>query len=1531
MKLRLTLLSERGASRDVALISDVTATVADIAHALIRSGGTEDPRLAELALHRVISVTLSARPTAASTPILLDPGTPLGASGLQSGWLVTPVAEFGVGTKRLIEIACHIQVLTGRHSGAQFSAIRGSNLIGRERSCRIHLSDESVSRRHAVLQIDDRIRLRDLGSANGMQIGDEPVGEHEITVPCTVTLGEVVLRITPVQPTVTGATPPLSHRVLHTRAPRVSPHFVATRRELPAPTSPSPSNRIPVLALLMPMMMGGAMYAVTQSPMSLIMMAFSPAMMIGSWLDGRLSGKKKLRRDTVAFEQNISAARAELIAMRDREISVRNAETPTLAEVTTAIIERNSLLWARRPEHRSFLEIRFGEGTLPSRTEIALPSRGDTSHKSWAALRGIEAEFCEITPVPVRERLDHCGSIGVAGEPPWAEGLARALIMQLVGLHSPAELTIACFAGPEQAREWAWLKWLPHAGAVTSPLSVWPLANDVSNSTRLILALESLLEMRRAEVGKGATIRSHLSADNHTSDAQSEHVTELPCIPAVVVLVLETGQVEQARLIGLAETGPDYGIHLIWVAGHVAEIPAACRTFVEITPAGGSVSFVRTGATVKLQHYEQLTAQAAGEAARRLSPMEDSGARMLDESDLPRSVDLRELHEIDLVGGAQAILQAWSDTGSLTAQWQLGKERGLTPLRATIGQGPDGPMSIDLRAQGPHALVGGTTGSGKSEFLQTWIMSLAANVSPERVTFLLVDYKGGAAFAECVDLPHTVGLVTDLSPHLVHRALISLRAELRYREELLAQHGAKDLVTMERRSDAAAPPTLVVVIDEFAALAAEVPEFVDGVIDVAQRGRSLGLHLIMATQRPAAVITDNLRANTNLRIALRMADEADSADVIAVKDAAFFTADAPGRGAIKIGPGRLQHFQTGYLGGRSIPLQRDPLVHIRSLDFAEGEVWDLPPGPQPRGIGRNQPRDIEQLRDSIAEAAQTAGLVQPRRPWLNPLPDLLDLATLTEVGQHEEAAIGLRDEPQAQAQPTVTIDFEEAGNIAFIGAGGSGKTSALITLTASLSCGAAARPVHIYAIDAAGGSLDAMTVLPTVGAVASLSDTELVGRILRRMLDLIAERGPRYAAARASGLTAYRRTRGESAEPRVVLLVDGFGTFRQAMEALGQTDSPLQMLSEVMMTGRAVGVHVVLTSDRPSVIPAAMASSLQQSYVLRLANALDYGYVGVNGDRLIGAPAGRALLAGHASEAQIALLGGSRGFSGQSQALEKLATELRTAGVEPATRVHNAPEQVALRDLPIEAEGRPVYAIDTRDFSPVTMPMRGLAVVAGPAGSGLSSACLSCVAAVERLAQARGQRVETVLLSFAPDGLRTQRRWGCTAIGAEEVHEVARQLVVALGGRLGRPEGGAFGALGVPPAADPVEEPVVFPSAGAHGVIVVERPAEAEGTKALVVLVALAKVARRAGVFVLYEFEHGNSQAIWDLFSALKQPRWGLALQPDSDESQSLFRESFGRVRRSDFPPGRGFAVETGRVTPVHLARVEPLEPSEVF
>src|SRR5581483_784964 len=342
------------------------------------------------------------------------------------------------------------------------------------------------------------------------------------------------------------------------------------------------------------------------------------------------------------------------------------------------------------------------------------------------------------------------------------------------------------------------------------------LASTIEDGVALVSDLEDLLARRSAK----------------TAEA----------LPAVLVFVEDDAAVERSRLVQLADEGWQHGIYVLWLASDVTRLPAACRTYLSVTPGSdqGAVGFVHTGQFVQPIITELLDAGEAAELAKRLAPLVDVGAR-LDESDLPQAVSLLSVAEQPLRPSADVIIERWLANRSIVAgplaPPQLPKQAGT--LRAVIGRSVLGAHVLDLRADGPHALVGGTTGSGKSELLQSWIIALAAAHSPQRLTFLLIDYKGGSAFKDLENLPHQVGLVTDLDPHEVHRSLVSLTAELRRRERLFAQHKVKDLIELEKKRISDAPPNLVIIVDEFAALVAELPEFVDGMINVAQRGRSL--------------------------------------------------------------------------------------------------------------------------------------------------------------------------------------------------------------------------------------------------------------------------------------------------------------------------------------------------------------------------------------------------------------------------------------------------------------------------------------------------------------------------------------------------------------------------------------------------------------------------------------------------------------------------------------------------------------------
>ncbi|MFZ1410838.1 MAG: FtsK/SpoIIIE domain-containing protein, partial [Micropruina sp.] len=822
-----------------------------------------------------------------------------------------------------------------------------------------------------------------------------------------------------------------------------------------------------------------------------------------------------------------------------------------------------------------------------------------------------------------------------------------------------------------------------------SPLAAEHLADGPSAASGLLAQIEGLIEQRLG--GKAPKPRGPVGGETGDDQGPGSRV------PAVVLLIENDAPVDRGRVTRVAERGPDAGVYVIWCAAGVELLPAACRSFIELDPtnAGGLIGMVRVGARLHPVTTEAVSAERAEQLARTMSPVTDVGSPEDDDSDLPTQVSYAQLAGEEILDSPESVVERWRQNNSLTPRDGSApiRRRKEGNLRALVGHAGAAPLQLDLRREGPHALVGGTTGAGKSEFLQSWVLGMAAAHSPDRLTFLFVDYKGGAAFADCVKLPHTVGLVTDLSPHLVRRALTSLRAELRHREHLLQRKKAKDQVSLEKTGDPHCPPSLVIVVDEFAALVQEVPEFVDGVVDVAQRGRSLGLHLILATQRPAGVIKENLRANTNLRVALRMADTDDSIDILGDPMAAHFNPSTPGRGAVKTGPGRLQTFQTGYAGGWTTNEPPRPQIEVAELGFGGGNRWEVPETDAVE-VDDPGPNDIARIVATVQRAAQSAGVPTPRKPWLPELAGVYDLALLPNPRTDERLLLGALDLPESQSQPTAFYEPDRDGNMAIFGTGGSGKSTALRTIATAAAFTAHGGPVHIYGLDFGSRGLHMLEELPHVGAVIDGDDEERVIRLLRMLRGIVDERATRFAAVRASTIVEYRQLAGRPQEPRYLLLVDGIGAFREKFEfASVEASLWFNAFSQIAADGRPLGVHVVMTGDRPNSIPPSIASTVQRRVVLRLADIEEYLLLGVPKDILDQtSPAGRGILDGN--EIQFAILGGSPNVAVQARDLQSLATSMRRSpGIVPAP-VGKLPDQVWLYDLPLGAEGEIVIGLD---------------------------------------------------------------------------------------------------------------------------------------------------------------------------------------------------------------------------------------------
>lgn len=1418
--------------------------------------------------HDIAATTLAiARKGVRSRPI--DPALTLDAAPIVSGCtidLVTGPAPAHASDDTVDPQPTAVVVITGGNdAGLRFALHPGTTVLGRDGACDIVIADESVSRRHLQIDLGAQIVITDLGSANGTRVAGDAIDTATLEPGGSVDVGSTTIRVD-LDPTGKAAASAAFVRSPPTAAPVIPEEIEAPK--VPAARKPP---RIPVIAAIAPILMGTVMYLVTQRAQTLIFIALSPIMLMGNAVESRITNRKSNRQGREKFETEYAAFEADARHRIADETRFRRAEHPALDDLTDAVLVRTPVLWSRRPDSEHFAELCIGRGRQPARHTFTANTHEDSDPDLVVRMDTLLGELTHVDDVPVVADLAETGSVGVAGPTVLARSVAASMVASAVLMHSPAELGVALFASDSSSDEWRWLRWLPHVDARYAPIAP-ALADTPSGCVALQAGLAQVLDARAAI---------------HRTSSSARH------LPAILVVIEDDASIERSLLVDLLERGPSVGIHPVWIATAVERLPAGCGVVVDTAEGSNQMTArvrvskeLHEGIRTDLRTQEQLEL-----IARALSPLVDTGARARGETGLPEVVLGPELLALPPDPSAESIVERWRAT-SIDG---LGLGRGDTRLVAPVGIANDEPFELDLRRQGPHALVGGTTGAGKSEFLQSWVMGLAATYSANRVNFLFVDYKGGAAFSECVNLPHCVGLVTDLSPHLVDRALGSLHAELHRREHLFNDLDAKDIIELEKRGSPQTPPVLIIVVDEFAALVQEVPDFVDGVVNVAQRGRSLGLHLILATQRPAGVITGNLRANTNIRVALRMADESDSSDVIDSTEAAFIDAVHPGRGFAKAGPGRSTPFQSAFYGGQSTEDYGPQSATVRPLGITAGEEWPT----VRREKADDDTNDLERLVTATKRAALVGQFPAPRRPWLPELPAEIDLREAELTRTDTALVFGTADNPSEQAQPPIAFHPDRDGNLVIIGGSGSGKSTLMRTL--AITAGASipnpekgSGPCHVYGIDFGSRGLQMLDAFGHVGSIIDGDDHERIERLLRTMRDAIDERQDRFQAAAAASIGEYRARTGNVGEARILLMIDNYGAMRQAYDN-PERAATLDLLTSIMSDGRSTGVHVVISVDRPGAMPSSVSSIIPRRLVLRLSNESDLMLIGEpTGVLAADGPPGRGLEGGR--EFQVAVLGGTSNLAEQTDLARALAqNEMFGAGAAPAPPVQALPSEVFLEQLPESVGDQPTIGVEDATLGSVGVEPVGAFLVAGPPGSGRTTAVATLSVSLRRWQP----DFQQVLFADRRSPLAAIDTW-TTAARRPEEHA---QLATTIATDLKKIDGSVKGlAIVLENVTELLDDPAV------------------EGP-----VLELVKVALAVDAFVIAEGESSQMIRAWKL-DPIKNHRTGLILQPQLGDGD-LLKANFPRFGRNEFPVGRGIHVVRRHLAKVQVARPQAFSP----
>ena len=869
-----------------------------------------------------------------------------------------------------------------------------------------------------------------------------------------------------------------------------------------------------------------------------------------------------------------------------------------------ALAEDRVRLWEHTPGDDQFLHVRYGLSSQPLSLELVPPDSAPIEQVDPAAASALHRLLVvhRVQPnLPASIDLRAFDRIELTGEEEAVRSLARAMVCSAAAFHSPEHLVVAVLCSDAHLAQWDWLKWLPHTLSTQQGDAVGP-------RRMVTTSLDDL----------GAMLPPDLS------DRPRFGADEAPALPHIL-LVIDGGSLPPGNHV----VPPDglHGVTMIDLPERWDELDDPTRLrldFAEAPAEDGKLPV--TALRVRSEPVRALADQcdlATAEAfARRLAPLHTVSAGGDGEASGPTDfMDLLGLGDVHTFEPALA--------------WRPRPARDR--LRVPIGVAESGgSVALDIKesaqqGMGPHGLVIGATGSGKSEFLRTLVLGLAMTHSPEQLNLVLVDFKGGATFAGMSGMPHVSAVITNLSQELtlVDRMQDALSGEMVRRQELLREAGnfasVRDYEKARAAGEDLAPmPSLFIVVDEFSEMLTAKPEFIDLFVAIGRLGRSLGLHLLLASQRLEEGRLRGLESHLSYRVGLRTFSAAESRTVLGVPDAYELPA-VPGLGYLKPDQSTLQKFKAAYVSGPPsgrARVRRDEGGNLRGiLPFTIAEVLSLEPVEEeaPAAVPVPQLGDQESLLD-VAVARMAGRGPAAHQVWLPPLdvPDTLD-RLMPDLAEHPELGLvsplwrrlggltvplGTVDRPREQRRDTMTISLTgAAGHAAVVGGPRSGKSTLLRTMVSSLAMTTTPHESQFYVLDFGGGTFAPLAGLPHVAGVGTRSEPDVVRRIVAEVTNVVDRREAYFRAHGIDSIETYRSRRAEGRADDgygdIFLVVDGWSTLRADFDDL---EYELQALAQ---RGLTFGMHLLVAAGRWADFRSAMRDIFGTRLELRLGDPLD--------------------------------------------------------------------------------------------------------------------------------------------------------------------------------------------------------------------------------------------------------------------------------------------------------------------------------------
>lgn len=890
-----------------------------------------------------------------------------------------------------------------------------------------------------------------------------------------------------------------------------------------------------ILASAFMAFMGGAM--IVLSLVSGVMAIVTAVMSIReSKKDFVTNTKQRIEK----YNAYIEKKRLEIEQIREDELQAMNEIYVSQDVIHERFVSFSPDLFDRIPEDEDFLCIRLGSGSIEAKRKIDYKKQERLEYEDELQLipEELAQEYRELANAPVVCDLKAINALGIVGSSEHRFAFFKNIIIDLVGRQYHTDLKLVFVAEKEHKDQIHWLRTLPHV--YCDPIGSRLLVSDDESKN---LVFEYLYK--------------------ELSSREQNKIHE----PHMVAFFYDEYGINNHPISRFVEKAKDLGFTFVFFCQHRSEIPVGCAYVVDITSYDSAMLICAENKhNTNVFSYSEIPNEQAKKIVDILSPVYTEEISL--EGSLTKKISIFQLLNV-----------MNTDDIDLATRWK--NSQVYRSMAAPLGVTKSSIVYLDLhdKAHGPHGLVAGTTGSGKSEILQTYILSMATLFHAYEVGFVIIDFKGGGMVNQFRELPHLLGAITNIDGKEVNRSLKSIKAELQKRQRLFAEvevnHIDKYIQKFKSKEASIPLPHLIIIVDEFAELKAEQPDFMKELISAARIGRSLGVHLILATQKPSGQVNEQIWSNSRFKLCLKVQSKEDSNEVLKSPLAAEIK--EPGRAYLQVGNNEIfELFQSAYSGESE--KSDDTQVKEFSIIGLSDSGKRVPVFTQKKKKSDDQ--NVTQL-DAIVKyvAKYFESTKAPKLPdiCLPSLSEVIDFPEKSEVRPNSEkvlVSIGVYDDPENQYQGSYTVDLA-GSNLIIIGSSQSGKTNLLQNIIRSISSNYAPNQVTIYIIDFASMVLKNFEPLKHVGGVVCPSDDEKIKNLFKLLFSEVEMRKEKLSNVGVSSFAAYKEA-GETDLPQIVLLIDNLTRLREM--AVIEDDELIRLCRE----GISVGISIVIANAQTS-------------------------------------------------------------------------------------------------------------------------------------------------------------------------------------------------------------------------------------------------------------------------------------------------------------------------------------------------------------